>query len=96
MKTEYDYLLDPGVSILQISETPTPTPYSLAAYMLDGWSVYDIKQATGYVSRKTDIMNQRVKRIESGNRAGEYYVDAPHPSSTGVHYRLYLRKDGEL
>ena len=93
MKTEYDYLLDPGVSILQISETPTPTPYTLAAYMLDGWRVYDIKQATGYVSKKTDIMNQQVKRVTRGHRVGEYYVEAPHPNSTNAHYRLYLRKE---
>lgn len=57
-----------------------------------GYIIYDIKTATGYVSRKTVLDDQELKVCKQGPHAGMYYVECPNFEVTGYHDRIYLHK----
>lgn len=59
--------------------------------MGQGYRVCDVKWQRGYISRKTEVMEQPMLTA-GGNRKGELYFVKPSFSSTNYCLRVYLRK----
>lgn len=53
-----------------------------------GYRWYRVAWTRGYLSRKTDVLEQPVLE----NRFGEMYVETPSWKSTWYHHRYYIRK----
>lgn len=57
-----------------------------------GYKAADYEYQMGYVSRKTEVMEQEVLTA-GGRRKGQKYILLPNPHSTRFCYRLYLVKE---